>query len=118
MNGISFQIELLKRVLDTSVLRYRVIANNVANVNTPNYKRVEVAFEDDLAKAIGPGGKIDRVQPKIVETLDTAERVDGNTVDIDREMSELGKNTLFYQAAAQILTSRLAILRSAVTGRS
>ena len=48
---------------------------------------------------------------------DQAERVDGNTVDLDREMSDLTKNGLLYQAAAQIVASRLASLRSAVSGR-
>ena len=45
------------------------------------------------------------------------ERVDGNTVDIDREMNDLTKNALLYQAAMQVLANRMAALRSAVSGR-
>jgi flagellar basal-body rod protein FlgB len=43
--------------------------------------------------------------------------MDGNTVDIEREMNDLNRNALLYQAAAQVLASRLASLRAAVTGR-
>lgn len=110
---------LLARTLDAAALRHRVIAQNVANVNTPGYRRKEVRFEDDLARALdgAPCGNPPRpVAPAVVDVPST-ERVDGNTVDIDKEMGDLGKNALLYQAAAQILASRLAALRSAVSGR-
>jgi flagellar basal-body rod protein FlgB len=115
MTPSAFGIDTLTRVLDTAGLRHRVIAQNVANVNTPGYKRLEVQFEDALAKALAtPGGPA--AKPRVVEG-DGPERVDGNTVDIDREMGDLTKNGLLYQAATQILASRLAALRSAVSGR-
>jgi flagellar basal-body rod protein FlgB len=48
---------------------------------------------------------------------DAAERQDGNTVDLDREMGDLSKNGLLYQAAAQVAASRMASLKAAVSGR-
>lgn len=109
--------DLLGQVLTAASLRHRVIAQNVANVNTPGYRRLEVRFEEDLARALanpvaGPAG----VRPQVVVS-DGPERVDGNTVDIDREMNDLTRNALLYQAAAQILTSRIASLRAAIAGR-
>ncbi|MBA4065313.1 MAG: flagellar biosynthesis protein FlgB [Isosphaera sp.] len=106
---------LLARTLDAAALRHRVIAQNVANVNTPGYRRREVAFEAELAREVAsPGGP--PATPKVV-VADGPERVDGNTVDIDQEMNALAKNALLYQAAAQIVSSRVATYRSAITGR-
>lgn len=90
-----------------------MIANNIANVNTPNYKALEVAFEEELAKhADNPGA----AKAQIVEAAG-AERADGNTVDIDRELGAMTKNALLYQAAAQIMATKMAAMRSAITGR-
>lgn len=99
----------LARLLDVAGLRHRVISQNVANVNTPGYRRLQVTFDEALASATGPKAK--------VEVVDGPERVDGNTVDIDREMGDLSRNGLLYQAASQMLASRLAALRSAIAGR-
>ncbi len=117
MTPANFGIDLLGQVLDASALRHRVVAQNVANVNTPGYKRMEVAFEGELKKALGqPTGGTGHVAPKVIET-DNPERVDGNTVDIDREMNDLTKNALLYQAASQIVASRVASYRAAIAGR-
>lgn len=110
MNPTGFGIDSLSQLLSAASLRHRVIAQNVANVNTPGYRRLEVTFGGELARASGTAG------PKVVYA-DAPARVDGNTVDIDREMNDLTKNALLYQAAAQIVTSRIASLRSAVSGR-
>jgi flagellar basal-body rod protein FlgB len=98
-------LNVLTQVLDAAALRHRVIAQNIANVNTPGYRRLAVEFERDLAKALAaPEGNAVPVKPRVV-VEDGPERVDGNTVDIDREMVALNKNSLLYQAAAQIVTS-------------
>jgi flagellar basal-body rod protein FlgB len=115
MNPTVPGLDLLANILDTASLRHRVISQNVANVNTPGYRRLTVAFEDDLAKALATPGAA-AAKPKVV-VEDGPERVDGNTVDIDREMNDLAKNALLYQAAAQIVTSRVASLRAAIAGR-
>ena len=117
MDGTNLQLDLLSRVLDASSLRHRVIANNVANINTPNFQRLTVTFEDDLAKAVARGSSPATVRPQVVEDTSGAARVDGNTVDIDQEMGQLAKNSLLYAAAAQILASRIASMRSAISGR-
>ena len=116
MDTNAYGIGLLSQVLDASTLRHRVISQNIANVNTPGYRRLAVTFEEDLARALAiPDGGVP-VKPQVV-VADGPERVDGNTVDIDQEIGDLNKNALLYQAAAQILTSRMATLRAAVSGR-
>lgn len=118
MNFPDSRIDLLSQVLDTATLRHRVIAQNVANANTPGYRRLEVSFEDQFAQALAAQGSqgVPQVQPRVV-VADGPEQVDGNTVDIDREMNDLAKNALVYEAAAQILVSRLTSLRTAIAGR-
>ena len=117
MDVTTTRIDLLSQVMDAAALRHKVIANNIANVNTPGYKRLDVEFEQTLAKALSTGVPAAEVKPTIVQDDSNAERVDGNTVDIDREMGQLNQNSLLYTAASQILANQIAQLRSAITGR-
>jgi flagellar basal-body rod protein FlgB len=110
-------LALLAQVLDAAALRHRVIAQNIANVNTPGYHRREVAFEADLARALAASESPANVKPHVVVVDDGPERVDGNNVDIDNEMSALTKNSLLYQAAVQLITSRISSQRAAIAGR-
>ena len=99
MDPNAFGIGLLSQLLDTAALRHRVIAQNVANVNTPGYRRLAVSFEDDLARALAsPSGDLP-VKPRVV-VADGPERVDGNTVDLNSEMNDMTRNALLYEAAA------------------
>jgi flagellar basal-body rod protein FlgB len=115
MNNNLSQVGLLTRILDTSSMRHRVIAQNIANVNTPGYSRLELTFEDQLtAELQGASG---RPVPRIVASTTNEPRADGNNVSLEQEISDLNKNTLLYNTAAQLLTSRLATLRSSIAGR-
>ena len=110
------EIDVLARVLNATSMRHQAIAQNVANVNTPNYRPISVAFEDDLERALKTGKGVKGVKPHMVDAGGTP-RDDGNAVDIDKEMGQLTKNGLLAAAATQILAMRLASLRSAITGR-
>ncbi len=111
------QVDLLARTLDVAGLRHRAIAANVANVNTPGYSRVEVAFEEDLANQLHDGstGDLRQARPHVVEAGGGGVRADGNNVSLEQEMTDLSKNTLLYTTAAQLLATRLGMLRSAVS---
>jgi flagellar basal-body rod protein FlgB len=113
------QMDLLSKLLDVTEMRHRVIAQNVANVNTPGYRRQEVVFEDSLAECLKRGDAlgVKSVQPQIVEAASESARADGNTVDIDDEMGRLDKNTTLYRMLAQVLTSKISTMRSAITGQ-
>jgi flagellar basal-body rod protein FlgB len=117
MEPRSANIALLEQVLDTAALRHRVISQNIANVNTPGYHRREVEFESDLARALAANEPPGTVKPRVVVAEGGPERVDGNNVDIDNEMSDLSKNSLLYEAAVQLITSRLSAQRAAIAGR-
>src|SRR5215210_8980254 len=104
--------------------RQRAIANNVANVDTPNFKASEVRFEDALKTAINrarPNRPVDQTvlnasASRATLTDATTTRADGNNVDIDREMEMLGEANLTYSALTQVMSTRLSILRNVVSG--
>ncbi len=126
------QVDLLERGLDTSWLRQEVIAQNIANANTPNYKSKRVEFEsaflsalDDRtgftakrtrAKHISFGDATDPadVSPAVVANDHYTMRMDGNNVDIDQENVELAKNTLRYDILSTKLNAELSRLKMAI----
>jgi flagellar basal-body rod protein FlgB len=116
MTPSGLRIDTLATLLDAAQLRHQVIAQNVANVNTPGYRRLELDFESQLQKALNGQG-LAALHPRLVEGPGGPVRADGNNVDIGLEMGRLDRNALVYQTFAQILTVRLAAQRSAITGR-
>ena len=115
MNVTDSQFDFLSRQLDQGIARHQVIARNVANVNTPGYRRLDVSFEQELTKH---GSNESATTAKIVEAPGGTERADGNNVDIEVELGRLDKNALLHSVYTQILASKIATLRSAITGRT
>lgn len=117
MNGLNAQFELLGRLISASDMRQRVISHNLANVNTPNYQRLEVAFEKELAGELKHGAKPGHsAEPVIRSSGAKAVRADGNTVDIDLEIGELNKNALLQQIYLQLLGTEMSQMRLAIEG--
>lgn len=112
------QFELLGSLLDAASLRHQVIAQNVANVNTPGYHRLDVSFEASLDRELlaNPNCGSAQQKPRVVEGASSVMRDDGNNVDIDAEMGRLTKNTMLFGVYSQILASRVAAMRSAIAG--
>lgn len=104
--------ELLYRAMDAATLRHKVIANNVANANTPGFKRSFVTFEEHIADAINRKGILPQaLAPKVETDRSTSMRDDGNNVDIDHEMVLMSANAIKYQAMSQQLNDRLSLMR-------
>jgi len=120
MNETDRGLTLLGKALDASALRHRVIANNLANVNTPGFKASTVEFGEELKAAMTSGGpgKLASVQPKIVPLDAPAQRKDGNNVDVDRHLTDMVKNSLYYSTLARIVNARIGAFRAAITGRT
>lgn len=105
---------MLEKSLGVSALRYKVIANNIANLDTPGFKKSYVDFEDILKSAIGSQAnpdKIQAVEPKVQRETLSSLRVDGNNVDLEEEMTQLVMNTLNYNFSAQQINKKLAMLK-------
>lgn len=131
----STNFDYLSRGMAAASLRQEVISHNIANVNTPNYRKTVVEFEDLLAKEIygdePEEGKLQMVrtqdkhlphkpsayhaEPNMVEDLTTIMRVDDNNVDIDIEMATLAKNQLYFNALATQLGSYISKVKNALS---
>jgi flagellar basal-body rod protein FlgB len=113
------RIQLLARLLDVATMRQNVIAQNVANVNTPGFTNLEVSFEDALKTAMNSDAATHGVEatPEIVQGGGGKPRADGNDVDIDREMVRLQKNNIYFQLYAQMMANDLAEFRAAIKGQ-
>lgn len=124
------QESILENALAASATRHKLISNNIANVNTPGFKRSDLAFEDVLGEAMNQGqSQLSRTNinhfagrptggfgPQIITDPNTTVRTDGNNVDVDIEMAGLAKNTIYYQSVAQTLSSYFTNLMSVIKG--
>ena len=111
------RIQLLARLLDVAALRQDVIAQNVANVNTPGYSTMGVSFEDALKESLNSGARGPLASPEVAPATGGTPRADGNNVDIDLEMARLQKNAIYFEVYAQMLANDLAQMRSAIRGQ-
>lgn len=127
------QIGILGNSLNSAWLRQSILADNIANIDTPGFKRSDVSFQQHLARALEPSNRIDmkrstgrhidagpqrdpaRVTARTFAELDTSARNDGNNVNPEAEMSHIAANTMYYQALAQLASSNLRSLNTIVT---
>src|SRR5439155_4472210 len=112
-----------KKMLDATALRHEAIASNLANLETPGYKRVDVApsLSAELHQAVAPGNpdQIAGTQPRLsVDSAAIASNRDGNSVQLETELTEMNRNFLAHAMETQLVTGNLLKLRLAITGRS
>lgn len=112
-----------KKVLDATALRQEAINSNLANLETPNYRRLDVAasFQTEFQRAIAARdtGKLSALQARLeADPKAIAHTQDGNTVQMETELAELQKNSLEHSLGTQLVTGTLLRLRLAITGRS
>lgn len=124
----------LPRGMTAATMRQEVVSHNIANVNTPNYRKTAVEFEDILAKEIygeDTGGKLQMVRtndahlpaehlpihamPTMVQDNTTIMREDNNNVDIDIEMATLLKNQMYFNALASQMRGHVNKVRNVIT---
>jgi flagellar basal-body rod protein FlgB len=105
----------LERALSGSALRQQAIAQNIANVNTPGYRRQDVDFQSALAAAWDGGEQsVESVTPRTEADTSAVMRADGSSVDIDQEAATQATNGLQYEAVSTVMKTRIAILKSAI----
>ena len=112
-----------KKMLDATVLRQEAITSNIANLETPNYKRLDVApsFSSDLRQAIASKNpaQIEGLRPHLsVDNAAVSSKRDGNTVQLEDEMLHLNQNFVEHTLETQLVSASLLRLRMAITGRS
>ena len=112
-----------KKNLDAAVLRQDAIASNIANLETPGYKRLDVApsFNSELQRACAAGDaeQIAGLKPALaVDANAVAVSRDGNTVNLENEMLQMNQNVVAHALEVQMVTYNLSRLRTAIAGKS
>ncbi len=117
-------INVLGKAADASWTRNDILANNIANADTPNFKRKDVQFETYLADAVAGTDSLDETVANIdlnelnattyVEQVGLSYRYDGNNVDIHTENVELAKNQLKYYTLMNSMTQEFSRLKMAM----
>lgn len=128
MKEVFNNIDFYKKALDGISLRNTIISHNIANVNTPNYKRKLVVFEDQLKEAMEKrqvsmrtthekhiSNRKASFQPKILEDKSLSYRIDGNNVNIDTETAELAKNQIMYNALINQVIGEFEKIKNVIT---
>lgn len=111
MTGLPSQYRLLSNAIEFARENHKVISQNVANVNTPEYKARTISFEEFLTNDKGSAAEF---KMEYVRGLPT--RNDGNNVDLDRELANLKKNAMAHQTLTQLLGTQISILQRSITG--
>ncbi|HYP16742.1 MAG TPA: flagellar basal body rod protein FlgB [Opitutus sp.] len=116
--------QLARKLLDATVLREEAIASNIANAETPGYRRLDLAadFEQQLKARLEAGdfaATADRIRPQLAEDHTArALRPDGNTVEIERELLAMNHNAVQHEFLTEMISGNLKQLKMAITGRS
>lgn len=128
--GVFDYINVLGKAADGSWARNNAIANNIANIDTPNYKRQDVSFQKELQHALkaskytsldtkvrelNTGNRLSHIEPRTyTDYANYSYRLDDNNVDIDNENVELASNQIVYQAIVQSINSEFSNLKAVI----
>jgi flagellar basal-body rod protein FlgB len=104
----------LERSLDRTTLRQGLIANNIANVNTPGYKRKDVDFGIELNKAMGDSGTQLMGNDADIKTTYGSNRRDGNSVDLEGEVVHMAETENRYRLLSEMTTRYFNGLKSVI----
>lgn len=124
VSGAYNYINILGKAASASAVRQEVITNNLANVDTPNYKRQDVTFESILQSAIGGYSDLDEAVSQVdlstlgasvyTDNASLSYRLDGNNVDASTENVYLAKNQIRYYTLLDSLTQEFSRLNTVI----
>jgi len=107
----------LERALSGAAQRQQLLANNLANAETPGFKRSDLDFHAQLADALANGdGNLSNLSFSPQTDSTTSMQADGNNVDVDTEMSNLSENALDYESLVSVANARLKMLQTVIGG--
>jgi len=109
-------IALIEAGIKAEGLRQKAIAHNVANLETPGYRRLDVKFEEVLAKSLESSGSVDldEIEPQAYQPKKTPVKSNGNDVTLENEVGAMIKNSLRYKTYIQLLKKRYQQIESAI----
>ena len=109
-------IALIEAGIRAEGLRQKAIANNIANLETPGYRRIDVKFEELLAKSLDSSGSVDlsELEPQIYQPKQTLVKSNGNDVSLEGEVGAMIKNSLRYKTYILLLKKRYSQIQLAM----
>jgi flagellar basal-body rod protein FlgB len=109
-------VDLLQAGIHAESLRQKAIANNIANLKTPGYRRIDVRFEQMLAKALNSAKGVDlsEIKPELHQPMQSPVKSNGNDVSLEVEVGEMVKNSLRHKALIRLLSRKLRQIELAV----
>ncbi|MBT6048309.1 MAG: flagellar basal body rod protein FlgB [Candidatus Scalindua sp.] len=112
-------VVLLSKLLDLTQTKNKVLANNIANANTPGFKKFDVTFHNELQKAVESKniGKIKQLQEKIAVSSEKSSKKDGNNVDLDKELVSFYRTSDRHNIYLEILAKKFKGMLAAINGR-
>jgi flagellar basal-body rod protein FlgB len=112
-------VALLSKLLDLTSTSNKVLANNIANANTPGYKKYDVSFQKELVRAVESKdiSKIRNVHEKITLSGDKSSRKDGNNVDLDKELVSFYHMSDRHNLYLELLSKKFKGMVAAIQGK-
>lgn len=131
MSNIAQNFSVLSKALDLRTQRHQVLASNIANADTPNFKARDIDFKSAMQNALAGRADSGALSMAVTSTAhqrgngmsgsgtlqyrtETQSAVDGNTVDMDVERAQITDNALQYQILTQLISNKFQGLRSAM----
>lgn len=116
MANIEGTIDLLQAGIKAEHLRQKAIAGNIANLETPGYRRVDVKFEELLAKTIKSARDINPkdIEPEIVRPNNTPVKSNGNDVSLEAEVGKMVENSMRHKAYVRLLNKKFQQIQLAI----
>ncbi len=110
MDEVSSTRDLIVAGLKAEALRQKATAGNIANLETPGYRRLDVKFEELLADALDKaGGRADarQIEPELYEPRNTPVKANGNDVNLELEIGQMVENTLRHETLVRLLIKKV-----------
>ncbi len=116
MSKINNIIDIIEAGIKAESFRQKTIANNVANLQTPGYRRIDIRFKELLIKALDPSGGVDlnEIEAQIYQPGQTAVKSNGNDVSLDVEVGEMVKNSLRHKTYIRLLQKKYQQIEMAI----
>jgi flagellar basal-body rod protein FlgB len=101
-------LNLVEKALNIRAFYHGILAGNVANVETPNYKEKDIDFQAELERRIGSPRDIEVHEKKDYDGITS---VDGNTVDVEKQVVRMTENNLMFNSLVQVMTKKFSMMR-------
>lgn len=108
--------QLTNTLMEMSMERQKVIANNLANAETPGFIRQELNFEKKLASIVESGntGELNNFEGKIVDDNKNPAKLDGNNVVVPKELNSMMQNSVYYSLLTKAFSTKMSILKNSI----